>query len=303
MRDESQPIMSEAFVGIVKWFNHEKGYGFVRADTGERDVFLHITTLQACNIKHIENGQQISFEVTIDPRRQRSLVTTITLIPPILPKVVTTPPKSKPLPAARSLRRVWLQGIEETPLFDHWHASFRQRIMNSSSQADFIKETRLATMELLARAARSMGWSVQHTSSHESRVSSRYIVIPKVGICRISNHKLGPTHKVYWNGEIVIQEQWRTMPLNEWLMLIQQEAQRPKIAANREHTSMTTETTEELALALWAKLDTEIDPLGIIDHVQTVPIIRQWLMEKSIVIAQAVQRDKLQCEKAATNGQ
>ena len=53
------------------------------------------------------------------------------------------------------------------------------------------------------------------------------------------------------------------------------------------------ETTEELALALWAELDTSISVPGIIDHSQAVPIITRWLMENSIEVAMAVQRDKL----------
>lgn len=55
----------------------------------------------------------------------------------------------------------------------------------------------------------------------------------------------------------------------------------------------TPQTTEQLALALWAELDTEISVPGIIDHSQAVPIITRWLMDNSINVAIAVQRDKL----------
>jgi hypothetical protein len=58
------------------------------------------------------------------------------------------------------------------------------------------------------------------------------------------------------------------------------------------------DTTEQLALNLWAELDTEINVPGIISHSEAVPIITRWLKDNAIEIALAVHRDKL---KAVTD--
>jgi len=47
--------------GIVKWFNFKKGYGFVAPESGEKDIFVHITALQKSGIKKLEEGQKVSF--------------------------------------------------------------------------------------------------------------------------------------------------------------------------------------------------------------------------------------------------
>jgi CspA family cold shock protein len=49
--------------GTVKWFNENKGYGFIAPDDGEKDVFVHYTALEASGIKSLTEGQKISFEV------------------------------------------------------------------------------------------------------------------------------------------------------------------------------------------------------------------------------------------------
>lgn len=48
--------------GTVKWFNAEKGYGFISAETGT-DVFVHFSAIQGDGFKTLEEGQQVSFEV------------------------------------------------------------------------------------------------------------------------------------------------------------------------------------------------------------------------------------------------
>jgi len=55
--------------GTVKWFNSQKGYGFVVPDEGGKDVFLHITALEKIGMKHIDEGAKISYELKTDKGR------------------------------------------------------------------------------------------------------------------------------------------------------------------------------------------------------------------------------------------
>jgi len=49
--------------GTVKWFNTEKGYGFIERDNGQ-DVFVHYTAILGEGFKNLEEGQRVTFEVT-----------------------------------------------------------------------------------------------------------------------------------------------------------------------------------------------------------------------------------------------
>lgn len=48
--------------GIVKWFNNEKGFGFISVEGGE-DVFAHFSAIQTDGFKSLEEGQKVSFEI------------------------------------------------------------------------------------------------------------------------------------------------------------------------------------------------------------------------------------------------
>ena len=48
--------------GTVKWFNNEKGFGFISVDGGD-DVFAHFTAIQGDGFKSLEEGQQVSFDI------------------------------------------------------------------------------------------------------------------------------------------------------------------------------------------------------------------------------------------------
>ncbi len=52
--------------GTVKFFNSAKGFGFIRPNEGTKDVFVHVSALQAAGISHLEDGQQVSFEIEPD---------------------------------------------------------------------------------------------------------------------------------------------------------------------------------------------------------------------------------------------
>ena len=54
--------------GTVKWFNAEKGYGFISNDEGGEDVFVHFSAIQAEGFKTLEEGQKVTFETEPDPR-------------------------------------------------------------------------------------------------------------------------------------------------------------------------------------------------------------------------------------------
>ena len=49
--------------GVVKWFNSEKGYGFIAVDGGGSDVFVHYSAIQADGYRSLEEGQRVEFEV------------------------------------------------------------------------------------------------------------------------------------------------------------------------------------------------------------------------------------------------
>ncbi len=52
--------------GKVKWFNDQKGYGFIAPDNGGRDVFVHISAVERAGLRSLAESQAVSFEVTTD---------------------------------------------------------------------------------------------------------------------------------------------------------------------------------------------------------------------------------------------
>jgi CspA family cold shock protein len=54
--------------GTVKWFNADKGYGFIQNDDGSDDVFVHFSSIIANGYKTLTEGQRVSFEIEQDPR-------------------------------------------------------------------------------------------------------------------------------------------------------------------------------------------------------------------------------------------
>jgi CspA family cold shock protein len=54
--------------GVVKFFNGERGYGFIKPDDGGRDVFVHITAVEQARLKVLNEGQRIAFDVEPDKK-------------------------------------------------------------------------------------------------------------------------------------------------------------------------------------------------------------------------------------------
>ncbi len=52
--------------GTVKWFNTTKGYGFIMPQEGGKDVFVHITAVQAAGLSGLDDGQKVSYEVAME---------------------------------------------------------------------------------------------------------------------------------------------------------------------------------------------------------------------------------------------
>lgn len=55
--------MSNQSTGIVKWFNEEKGFGFITQDSGEKDVFVHFRAIVGDGFKTLTEGQRVNFTV------------------------------------------------------------------------------------------------------------------------------------------------------------------------------------------------------------------------------------------------
>ncbi|MBN1313376.1 MAG: cold-shock protein [Anaerolineae bacterium] len=55
--------MSERITGTVKWFNGSKGYGFIAPDSGDEDVFVHYSAIQATGYRNLDEGDRVEFSV------------------------------------------------------------------------------------------------------------------------------------------------------------------------------------------------------------------------------------------------
>ena len=58
--------------GTVKWFNGQKGFGFIQPNDGSKDVFVHISAVEQAGMSTLNEGQQISYEVIADRRTGKS---------------------------------------------------------------------------------------------------------------------------------------------------------------------------------------------------------------------------------------
>lgn len=72
-RDGEYPMT----VGTVKFYNDQKGYGFIQPEDGSKDVFVHATALERAGMSGLSEGQKVEFETEIDKRSGKTAVSTI----------------------------------------------------------------------------------------------------------------------------------------------------------------------------------------------------------------------------------
>ena len=65
--------------GSVKWFNTTKGFGFIAPDGGKKDVFVHISAVEAAGIRVLNDGQQVTFDIETS-RDGRESATNLALV-------------------------------------------------------------------------------------------------------------------------------------------------------------------------------------------------------------------------------
>ena len=59
-------------IGTVKWFNAQKGFGFIQPEGGGADVFVHISAVERAGMSNLNEGQKVSFEIVKDKRSGKS---------------------------------------------------------------------------------------------------------------------------------------------------------------------------------------------------------------------------------------
>lgn len=58
--------------GTVKWFNNQKGFGFIQPDDGSKDVFVHISAVERAGLSTLKEGQKVSFDLVADRKSGKS---------------------------------------------------------------------------------------------------------------------------------------------------------------------------------------------------------------------------------------
>ena len=66
--------------GKVKWFNAEKGHGFISDDNGQGDIFVHFSGINGSGYKSLEEGQKVSYDVENDERSGKTRAVNVTVL-------------------------------------------------------------------------------------------------------------------------------------------------------------------------------------------------------------------------------
>lgn len=60
-------------IGTVKFFNSAKGFGFISPEGGDKDVFVHVSAVEAAGMRSLAEGQKVSFDVQPDPKGSKAV--------------------------------------------------------------------------------------------------------------------------------------------------------------------------------------------------------------------------------------
>jgi CspA family cold shock protein len=63
--------------GTVKWYNDQKGYGFIQPDSGGKDVFVHVSALERAGLRGLAEGQKVSYDIEADRRTGKESATNL----------------------------------------------------------------------------------------------------------------------------------------------------------------------------------------------------------------------------------
>ena len=66
--------------GTVKFYNSQKGFGFIQPEDGQQDVFVHATALERSGVDGLSEGQKVSFETEIDSRSGKTAVSKLEIV-------------------------------------------------------------------------------------------------------------------------------------------------------------------------------------------------------------------------------
>jgi cold shock protein len=66
--------------GIVKWFNLQKGFGFIQPEDGGKDIFVHISAVEKAGLKALKDGSKLTFELITDKRTGRQSAGELTIL-------------------------------------------------------------------------------------------------------------------------------------------------------------------------------------------------------------------------------
>jgi CspA family cold shock protein len=58
--------------GTVKWFNNQKGFGFIQLESGSKDVFVHISAVERAGMSTLNEGQKVAFDIVADRKTGKS---------------------------------------------------------------------------------------------------------------------------------------------------------------------------------------------------------------------------------------
>ena len=68
LSNEKGIVVSNKLIGLVKWFNAEKGFGFISPQDGSKDVFVHFSAIQSNDFKTLNENQEVEFSVEQGPK-------------------------------------------------------------------------------------------------------------------------------------------------------------------------------------------------------------------------------------------